>query len=1036
VPQDFRVRTRDSVVEESLAAEAAERRVITCLFLDVVSSTELVRRLGPDRMHDELRKAFASVRDIVASHGGTIEKYLGDGVLAVFGAPVTHTDDPERALRAATDCVGMIDRRRPESLGIDVRIGVETGTALVGTNAGGAEQDHTLVGVCVNVAARLQAAAAPGQIFVGPGCHEAAAEAGEFEICGPLPLKGVGETNVWRLVRILEAQPVTRPPFVGRAAELEAVHSAYARARDGHGSLLLILGPPGQGKSRLAEEFVGVVGPEIQLLTARCRPDDETGSQIPLRQLLALDGQDATAASVRERLLPLIPDSGERERVRESLCHSAGLEVVPRLVNIRASGREGEFAIGWRRYIELLAQQRPVVLWIDDLHWAEPIVVRLVDRLTNSNSSRLLILATARPELSGSADLRPGSDHTQIELGPLDRDSTEALAKSVGTTVGADVERARGNPLFVLEMARSSGPSGEMPLTLQAAIGARLDELPGEERDLLQRAAVVGESFTVRDVALLASRPPADVAGTLARLAHLQYLTPNDGKYGFHHGLVRDVAYGRLGTGERLRLHARYAREGVDPKDVEILAHHWWEALGGADADWVWKDDPELLALRHEAVKAQLAAARRHSERASFEHGAELCERAGTLATGPEESAEVHELLASIRVFQSDGDRAWIESQRALDAYRTRGLEPPAKLYADATKVPTSSWGFFRHLPESREVISLLDEGIRVARSSGSSRALADLLAQRAHFTGDAAGLSEVMQLVEAAPQPAAYADVLPPVIAAQLMAGDVDGALAAHRRIDSLVGSGAIILEAEALLWQVLACYEAGDLAETERLAVRFREVSRTRNLHIQTHALGALAMVRAARGQWDEVRPIAEEVEQIVTQNPHLGFCLVGASALAWGAVGRILTGSGLPDSLRSLVDRMVPESPSVQASTLFLPYAMVGRGDMFQAAREAFHASTGEWNRQEWDPYAVNLTMGLAVLEQWNEMPPYLDGLRRVSERGARLPGAVLEAAMEEQADGRGGPKPSHESLRRLGYTGLSQILSGRAPHGTIR
>jgi class 3 adenylate cyclase len=1024
------------VVEESVAFESAERRVITCLFLDVVSSTELVGRLGPDRVHDELRKIFAGVRGIVASHGGTIEKYLGDGVLAVFGAPLTHTDDPERALRAAVDCLGAIDRRRPEGLGINVRIGVETGGVLVSTRAVGAEQDHTLVGACVNVAARLQAAARPGQIFVGPECYGAAADAGEFEDCGSLSLKGVGAMRVWRLVRILEAHPTTRPPFVGRSAELEVVHSAYARAQGGHATFLVILGPPGQGKSRLVAEFIDLVGPGVHVLTARCRPDDETGSLIPLRQLLAAEGQELTTTAVRERLVPLIPDPVERERVWESLCHSAGLEVVARFLGIRASGREGEFALGWRRYLEALSQQRPVVLWIDDLHWAEPNVVRLVDRLTDANPSRLFVVATARPELGDSADLRPSVDHTQIELGPLDSDAVGALARSVGTTDGAEIERARGNPLFVLEMARSSGPAGEVPLTIQAAIGARLDELPEEERDLLPRAAVVGESFRVRDVALLLSRPPADVAGTLARLAHLRYLTSNDGKYGFHHGLVRDVAYGRLGTAERLRLHARYAREGLDPKDVEILAHHWWEALGGSDAEWVWRDDPELSGLRHDALRAQLAAARRHSERASFEHAAELCARAESLATGPEESAKVHELLASIRVFQSDGDRAWTESQRALDAYRTSGLEPPASLYADATRVPTSYWGFFRHLPESREVIALLDEGIRVARGRGSARSLADLLAQRAHFTGSATGLSEVLQLVEAAAEPAAFADVLPQVVAAQLMAGDVEGAIAVGRRIDSLTGSGASILEPEALLWRVLACYYAGDLAETERLAARFREVSGTRNFHIQTHALGALALVRSARGEWDEVRPIADEVEQIVNQNPHLGFCLVGASALAWGAVGRVLTGSGLPGSLRRMIDRMVPESPSVRASTLFLPYAMAGEGDMLSAAREAFHASTGEWHRQEWDPYAVNMTMGLTVLERWDEMPSFVAALRRVSERGARLPGAVVEAVMEEQASGARGPPPVHASLHRLGYSGLSQILSSRAPRGPIR
>jgi class 3 adenylate cyclase len=1018
------------VAEGAPASKVAERRLITCLFLDVVSSTELVRSLGPDRIDDELRQTFAGVRGIVEAHGGMIEKYLGDGILAVFGAPVAHTDDPQRALQAAADCLRLVGRRRPEEVGIEVRIGIETGEALVGTGVARTDPEHTLVGTCVNVATRLEAAAAPGQVFIGPVCHEAAVEAGEFEDAGRLSLKGVGEMQVWRLVRVLESHPRIGPPFVGRATELEVLRSAFARAREKHGTLLVILGPPGQGKSRLAEEFIESVRPEVQLLTARCRPDDETGAQIPLRQLLATDGRELTAAGVREQLLPVMSDPGEREGVAEALTHSAGLEVVPRFLAIRGAGREGEFVRGWRRYLEVLSQQRPVVVWIDDLHWAEPNVIRLIDRLTDANPTPLLVLATSRPELAGSADLRPNPDHLQVELGPLDSDATEALARSVGTSVSAEMERARGNPLFILEMARSPGPPGGVPLTIQAAIGARLDELPAQERELVRRAAVVGESFTVRDVALLADRRPADVAGTLARLTHLQYLRSGDGKYAFHHGLVRDVAYGRLATAERLRLHARYAREGVDPGDVEILAHHWWEALGGPDADWVWKTDPDLAAHRHEALRAQVAAARRHSERGAFEHATLICGRAETFVTTPEESAEVHGLLASIHVFRSDGDRAWVEWQQALDAFRTQGREPPARLYAEATRVPTAYWGFFRHLPESGDVVALLEEGIRTARKSGEPVPLADLLAQRSHFGGTVNGLSEVLQLMDTAPDAGAFADILPQVVAAQLMAGDVDAAIATNRRIDGLTRSGAKINEPDALLWRTLAYYLAGDLDEAERLAERFRSVSGNRSAHLQTHAMGTRAMVRSARGDWREAQEIAEEVERVVTQNPHLGFCLVGASALAWGSVGRVLTGAGLSESLRAQVDRMVPESRSVSASTLFLPCAMAGQDDLFPAAREAFRASTGEWHRQEWDPYAINIALGLTVLERWDELDPYLSGLRGFAERGARLAGAVAEAVVEERTRTRGGPPPGHAALRRLGYTGLSQIVSSRS------
>ena len=1026
----FHTSASRSVAEEPEGGESTERRLITCLFLDVVGSTEFVRRLGPDRMDDELRRTFAGVREIVASHGGSIEKYLGDGILAVFGAPIAHGDDTERALRAAAACLSAVERRRLEGMTIEVRVGVETGTALVGTNPAERRPEHTLVGACVNMAERLQQAATPGQVLVGPGCHEAAAAAAEFEDGGRLPLKGLGEVNVWRLVRILESHPATHPPFVGRSNDLEIVRSAFQRAKEGRGTEVIILGPPGQGKSRLVEEFIEEARRDVTLLTARCRPDDETGARTPLRQLLAVDDQGPTPSGVMERLVPLIPDATDRERVKEALCHSAGLEVVPRFLGIRATGREGEFADGWRRFLNGLAQLRTVVVWIDDLHWAEPNVVRLFDRLTDANPTRLLVVATARPELGGSADLRPGPDHLQIELGPLDPNAIEALAKSVGTNVGTDIARAHGNPLFVLEMARSPGPVGEVPMTIQAAIGARLDELPGEERELVRRAAVVGESFTVRDVALLAARPPADVAGALARLAHLQYLTSDDGRYVFHHGLVRDVAYGRLGTAERLRLHARYAQEGVDPADSEILAHHWWEALGGPDAEWVWRADPDLPGFRHEALRAQMAAARRHSARASFDHARQICARATAFATTPAELAEVHELLASIHVFQSDGDRAWVEWQTALAAYRTKGLDPPAHLYAEATRVPTSYWGFFRHLPDSSEVLALLDEGIRVARSEGGSVALADLLAQRSHFNGTVSELSEVLQLVDAAPNASAYADILPQAVAAQLMAGYVDAAIDTNRRIDSLIASGASINEPEALLWRILAYYEAGNLAEADRHARRFQEVSGKRSAHLQTHALGAISLVRSAQGGWDEARVIAERVADIVRRNPHLGFCLVGASALAWGSAGRILAGLGLEPSLRELVARMVPESLPVTASTLFLPCAMVGEDDLFVPARDGFGILKGEWHRQEWDPYGVNMAIGLTILGRWNDLEAYLSRLREVAAHGAQLPGAVAEAVVEERESEKGGPRPHHASLHRLGYFGLSQLLSFRA------
>src|SRR6185503_11115026 len=210
-----------------------------------------------------------------------------------------------------------------------------------------------------------------------------------------------------------------------------------------------------------------------------------------------------------------------------------------------AVDRRNEIYVGWRDYLADLARDRPVLLCIEDLHWAESEVVRLIDRLTFDPGPRLMILASARPECPGLPLLRPKEDRLVLELHPLDPESACALARYArGRDV--DIDRAEGHPLFIVELVRARDADGPIPVTLQAAIGARLDELPVRERELLQTAAVIGETFDVHGAAL------------------------------------------------RLRLHAQYAKEGLAAEDVEALAHHWWEALGPADAAWVWEGDPEL----------------------------------------------------------------------------------------------------------------------------------------------------------------------------------------------------------------------------------------------------------------------------------------------------------------------------------------------------------------------------------------------------------------------------------------------------------
>ncbi|MDP9276175.1 MAG: AAA family ATPase, partial [Chloroflexota bacterium] len=530
----------------------SERRLVTCVFIDIVGSTNLGQRLGPERMQRLLTESFREISAIATAAGGTIEKYIGDEVFVLFGAPAAHSDDVMRALRVAEASVHWASTSKSP---ISVRVGIETGEALVDLEAVG-ERQRMAVGACVNTAARLMTQADPNTVVVGPTTFAAASDAAEFEELGPLELKGLGPVPAWRLKAFTETRE-GQLPMVGRDSELAQLRKLFDRAASGDPSLAVLTGPPGIGKTRIVEEFASSVAAEATVLEARCRPGTEVGTS-PLRQLLS----NVDPASVPP-----------------AVAYSAGLRPDARLLALNGLDRRTTIQNAWRELVAELARERPVVMCIEDLHWGESELVRLIDALTLGSSLRFMVLATARPEFPGMPLLRPGDSRLFIELQPLDAKSANTLAQAAGAR-DIDIGRAEGHPLFIVELARARGSTESLPVTLQAAISARLDELPTADRELLQSSAVIGETFDARGAALLAGRDPAEVAGTLGRLAHLRYVHAIDGHFRFQHALVHDIAYGRLPIGTRLRLHAQYAREGLRSDDVERLAHHWWQALG------------------------------------------------------------------------------------------------------------------------------------------------------------------------------------------------------------------------------------------------------------------------------------------------------------------------------------------------------------------------------------------------------------------------------------------------------------------------
>jgi len=1003
----------------------SERRLVSCLFIDVVGSTDATVRLGPERMQRLLRDAFAEMSATITDHGGTIETYVGDAIFALFGAPVARADDAERALRAAEACARWSSAPAAATARLAVRVGIETGEALV--DLGGVDRHQRMaIGECVNIAARLQQQGEAGQIIVGPTCHEAAKNVARFEPLGPLSLKGLGEVDAWRFTEFGVEEGLEEIPFVGRDHELRILGEAFERAKSGTATLALVVGPPGQGKSRLTSQAIRSWS-GVRLIQARCRPGTETGVNTPVRQLLYADIPDATPDAVRDRLTALL-GGDEGVEAAAAVCHSAGLAVDERLLTSGRMEQRDMIAGAWRRYLAALAREGTLAVWMEDIHWADPVLLRIIDQVTSDLEAPILTIATARPEFVGSAHLRPSENLLRVDLEPLGAEEAERLAQEAGD--GAiDPSRAAGNPLFIIELARSRSTTSEMPVTIQAAIAARLDELSISERELLQRASVAGETFDVRDAALLAEREPQEVAAGLGRIAHLGFVAPVDSRYRFHHALVREVAYGRLPVAERMALHARYAREGVDPADVEALAHHWWEAVKPADAGWVWEDSAGLAAMRSRAFAAHMAAGRRLEERNAYEESVDIYARAIELADNPADAAAAEAAVGRAYTRQGSGDEAWEHRLRAIGLFSEAGQKVPAELYADMLEIATLNWGYFQHLPDDGLVLQLLDDGERIARKSGDEVSLARLLEERASFTDDVSGADEIMTFVDS-PDAVRFADAAHRMAMLYLWNGRAARSLELYEKVfERLIPAGGIIYEPEALIWYTLDAFHAGEADRADAILARLLEDVPRRSAHTRQHAYALQAFLTFARGDWAGVASARHELAEVVEANPDAGFCLIGAAGLAYGAVADILAGRPI-DGLDAVVARMIPDSTLVQASSVMVPHAMEGDGAAVDEGLKAYGPGLRLWDRERtWDNLDLMPALGLTMLERWDDLLPSLARLDLFSEGGSRVAGALAAAIREEEAAAKGGPAPTHRDLRALGCAGLSELLRFR-------
>ncbi len=596
------------------------RRVVTVLFSDIVGSTALGEALDPETLRVVMTRYFSTMEAVLERHGGTVEKFIGDAIMAVFGLRAIHEDDALRAVRAALEMRDSLAELNAElqatrEVTIATRTGVHTGEVV----AGDPTARQTLVtGDAVNTAARLEQAATPGEILVGDMTWRLVRDRITGEPVAPIGAKGKAEPVP--AVRILSLRPETDQnepsgALIGRDAELHTLYAALERVvADRRVSLVNVVGPAGVGKSRLVGEFLAGASVQARILRGHCLPYGEGITYWPLREVLGMAAgildSDLSAEGV-QKLVDLMGDAEDGSLVAARLASAIGLSSEP--------VRQEEVFWAVRRVLAALASRRPLIVVIEDIQWAEPTFLELIDQVVDHGQGvPILILCPARPV---SADDAPSSDRPRpgamtVLLEGLSDDAAAALLDSIpgGPSIPVGLRErilasAQGNPLFVREMvgmlvedgllASDEGTGTSMidadsvriPPTIQALMAARIDGLPVDERALAQRASVIGRTF--EETAVLELTPPtgrSDVTRSLLALLRRELVAPEPSDltvveaYTFRHILIRDAAYDALRKTDRAELHARFAdwleRAAGDRlmEFEEILGYHLREA--------------------------------------------------------------------------------------------------------------------------------------------------------------------------------------------------------------------------------------------------------------------------------------------------------------------------------------------------------------------------------------------------------------------------------------------------------------------------
>ncbi len=955
------------------------RKLITVLFTDIVDSTATAEQLDPENVRARLQPYYTRLRAELERFGGSVEKFIGDAVVAIFGAPVAHEDDPERAVRAALAICDAIDdlNEADEWLDLKVRIGVHTGEALIVLGARTAEGEGMASGDVMNTAARIQSAAPVSGILVGEETYRATRSAIDFRRAEPIGAKGKSRpVPVWEVVGVRGQEPehsAAAAAFVGRDSELEQLLAAWeAVRRDRVTRLVGVRGAAGMGKTRLLAELGRRVQEDGRVHWGRCLSYGEGITYWPISELvksaagiLQSDPRETLAAKL-EVFIDGLPthDRDELRTIAAALSNVIGIPTTPRGTHAAAEIAQAELHWGIRRAAQLLTRQRPTVLVLEDLHWAEPTLLELIEYIVSDRSEApLLLIVTARPDIAETDPAfaeRVGGQWIDLEVLPAAA-SAELLRGLVGDTslaqtelAGKLIENAGGNPLFLEETVRmlqdeglldgptSDLPYGEqtlpLPTSLQTLVSSRLDRLAQTERRLTHEASVVGSVFWAGAVAYLGAtdgeRP--DPRPGLHKLVRQDFIhrneqssVANEEEYAFKHILIRDVAYSQVPKGRRAQLHLRFADWVMllpsGDEFVEIVAWHLEQACRLSSEVVRSPIEPPLL----DAAGALSHAARRAEQREGLREAHRYYTRALEVLCGQHQvpQAELRLRRAEIMMMLGHLREACQELLEVADS--AAALERPAVecearvLLGDIDQRQGRPSEARRQLNEARRLAAKVGDRrlqVKVAFVSASVRY---------DFEGDFQTAIEDLRNAIAIANEMEDHELLTDghlYLAAMLMnLGRYQEAEEALNRCLTLAGQmGSLKIEAEATAWLGGVKYYRGEQEEGKRLGLQAREwLERTGDSYFFAQNLVTLAAHALLEGD-----PARAEVElrNALPVALEIGGWIVVET---YRYLAEALVEQGRLDQARELVslaERNLPEADSYARSALLRAQATV--------------------------------------------------------------------------------------------------------------